>query len=197
MEALSVLVRMLDETQISHLSQAFQEIDIDRTGMISFSELQQAFENNTKISLSNQQIKTIMRNVDYQGNGKINYSEFLAATISISSVLTQEKLYALFKHFDTDNSEFITPDNIREAFNQNGRQLSLKQTQQILHDHDVMGDGRLSFDEFKAIFIENSGDEGSALTSSTAPMTPTLGKARSTSRLGTLPSGFSDQARTI
>ena len=69
-----------------------------------------------------------MRNVDYHGNGKINYSEFLAATVSPRTVLTEEKLYALFKHFDTDNSEFITPDNIREAFKQNGKELTVKQT---------------------------------------------------------------------
>ena len=74
--------------------------------------------------MSSQRIKSIMINVDYEGNGKINYSEFLAATVSVRSVLTNEKLYALFKHFDTDNSDFITPDNIREAFLQNGRELS-------------------------------------------------------------------------
>jgi calcium-dependent protein kinase len=61
-------------------------------------------------------IKAIMDNVDYMGNGKINYSEFLAATLPLESVLTDKKLFALFKHFDTDNSDFITPDNIREAF---------------------------------------------------------------------------------
>lgn len=92
--------------------------------MISFAELKQAFEMNATNSMSSQRIKSIMINVDYQGNGKINYSEFLAATVSIRSVLTNEKLYALFKHFDTDNSDFITPDNIREAFLQNGRELS-------------------------------------------------------------------------
>jgi calcium-dependent protein kinase len=65
-----------------------------------------------------------MQNVDYEGNGLINYSEFLAATMSVQTVLTEEKLYALFKHFDTDNSDYITPENIREAFLQNGRELS-------------------------------------------------------------------------
>ena len=64
-------------------------------------------------------------------------------------MLTSEKLYALFKHFDTDNSEYITPENLGEAFLQNGRSLSPQQTRQILKDHDLMGDGRLSFEEFK------------------------------------------------
>ena len=57
-----------------------------------------------------------MRNVDYAGNGQINYSEFLAATVQTRAVLTDKRIYALFKHFDTDNSDYITPDNIREAF---------------------------------------------------------------------------------
>ena len=126
--------------------------------MISFNELQQAYEKNTNLSLSSNQIKTIIQNVDYDGNGKINYSEFLAATVQLRSVLTEEKLYALFKHFDTDNSEFITPDNIREAFKQNGRELSVKQTKQILRDHDAIGDGQLNFDEFKAIFFDQKDD---------------------------------------
>ena len=70
-------------------------------------------------------------------------------------VLTDERLYALFKHFDTDNSDYITPDNIKEAFSQTGRELSAQQTRKILKDHDALGDGRLSFQEFKAIFFEN------------------------------------------
>ena len=148
--------------------------------MISFEELQKAFEVNQKIdSISPTQIRSIMKNVDYGGNGKINYSEFLAATVSLRKVLTDEKLYALFKHFDTDNSEFITPENMREAFQQNGRLLSNKQTKQIMRDHDALGDGRLSFEEFKAIFFDSSDEcsdmiSGQVATSSTAPATPTM-----------------------
>ena len=38
-EAMNILVKMLDETKISHLRKTFQEIDTDRSGMISFTEL--------------------------------------------------------------------------------------------------------------------------------------------------------------
>jgi Ca2+-binding EF-hand superfamily protein len=50
-----------------------------------------------------------MDKIDYAGNGKINYSEFLIATIEVSRVVNQEKLMALFRYFDTDNSGVITP----------------------------------------------------------------------------------------
>jgi len=33
-----------------------------------------------------------MKEVDYAGNNKINYSEFIAATIDVKSVLTDERL---------------------------------------------------------------------------------------------------------
>ena len=69
-------------------------------------------------------IKQIVAQVDYKGNGKINYTEFLAATIPVQRVLTDEKLHALFKHFDIDDSNFITPANIKEAFAINGRDVT-------------------------------------------------------------------------
>jgi Ca2+-binding EF-hand superfamily protein len=93
-----------------------------------------------------------MESVDYEGNGKINYTEFLSATISIKSVLTYEKLWALFKHFDTDDSGTITKDNLKQAFGNAGRKLTDKDMKEIMKEHDIENNGVLSFDEFKAIF---------------------------------------------
>ena len=146
---------MLNENEIQHLRETFQEIDRDKTGMISAAELEAAFQKGNQKSPSAQRIKQIVAQVDYKGNGKINYTEFLAATVSVQQVLTNEKLYALFKHFDIDDSEYITPENIREAFAVNGREITDAQLKDILSSHDMTGDGRLTFEEFKAIFFEN------------------------------------------
>jgi calcium-dependent protein kinase len=78
-----------------------------------------------------------MDRVDYAGNGKINYSEFLAATIKISEVLTYEKLLALFKYFDTDESGTITRDNLREAFKKQGKKLEEKDIDLMLSHLNV------------------------------------------------------------
>ena len=43
------------------------------------------------------EIKNIIDEIDYYGNKKINYSEFIAATVSVKTILTDEKLLALFK----------------------------------------------------------------------------------------------------
>ncbi len=95
-----------------------------------------------------------MSNIDYMGNGKINYSEFLAATISVKSVMTYEKLWALFKHFDTDNSGYITEENIEEAFAKAGKIITKEEIKDTIKSHDIERNGMLSFDEFKMIFNE-------------------------------------------
>jgi Ca2+-binding EF-hand superfamily protein len=46
--------------------------------------------------------------MDYYGNGKINYSEFLAATLSANDTITDEMLWQVFKTFDVDNTDFIS-----------------------------------------------------------------------------------------
>ena len=91
--------------------------------MINFEELHEALVS-TNHQVNAEEIRQIIQNVDYAGNGKINYSEFLAATIEIKRVLSEDKLWALFKYFDTDNSGIITPTNLKEAFAKTGKILS-------------------------------------------------------------------------
>jgi len=58
-------------------------------------------------------------------NGKINYSEFLSATICATDInLTKEKMQAVFKQFDVDHSGVITVNNMKDAFCKLGRELS-------------------------------------------------------------------------
>ena len=100
------------------------------------------------------QVDRIVSELDYFGNGKINYSEFLAATISMQSLLTDEKLWSLFKTFDTDDTDFISLENLQEAFQRLGRSLSEEELEAMLTQHDQAKDRRLSFEEFKAVFIK-------------------------------------------
>ncbi len=53
----------------------------------------------------------------------LTYSSFLCAVIDRRILLTKERINALFKYFDNDNTNFITIDNISEALARNGRKL--------------------------------------------------------------------------
>ena len=63
--------------------------------------------------MNEQEIDNLIAEVDYQGTGKVNYSEFIAATLDIDLLVDEKKLLAVISQFDTDSSGYITKENIR------------------------------------------------------------------------------------
>ena len=69
---------------------------------------------------SSTEIDKIIKEVDHHQNGKINYTEFLAATVEIKQFMTEEKLWMMFKHFDVDETNFISKQNIQDVMTKMG-----------------------------------------------------------------------------
>ena len=72
------------------------------------------------LGIDEKEIQEIIKEIDYVGNNLINYTEFLAASLSVSNTLTEEMLWSMFKKFDVDNTNVITIDNLKEAFKRMG-----------------------------------------------------------------------------
>lgn len=104
---MNVLVKHLNPEQISSLKAEFEKIDTDMSGFLEFKELEQAIHN-ANFKMSSKEIHDIVKEIDYMDNQKINYSEFLAATINTAEFLTDQKLHAIFKTFDFDGTGEIT-----------------------------------------------------------------------------------------
>lgn len=107
-----------------------------------------------QIDHQQEEIDRIIREVEYHGQNKINYSEFLAATVSIKKIITNERLVAVFKQFDTEGNGYITPQNIESAMTKLGQKVSKKDLKDIMQKHDHSGSGSISFDSFRKIFEE-------------------------------------------
>ena len=56
----------------------------------------------------------------------------MAATVSVKKILTDEKLLAIFKQFDTDNTGKITAQNIIEAMKKLGHKITNKEVIEIM-----------------------------------------------------------------
>jgi Ca2+-binding EF-hand superfamily protein len=63
--------------------------------------------------MTGEQLLKVMDELDFQGNRRLNYSEFLAATINVHEFLTEERLEAVFKKFDVDEQGHITKENFK------------------------------------------------------------------------------------
>ena len=77
------------------MRQQFMAMDEDGSGMINAKELADVLKKK-QLNMSNKEIQELIKEVDYYGNGKINYSEFLSATINVRSFMTEQKMQAIF-----------------------------------------------------------------------------------------------------
>ena len=92
---MNLLVKTASEKEVQDLRAQFQAIDKDGTGMIRAQELHDVLMAQ-RMGASSQEIKDMIDQIDYHNNKKINYSEFLAATIDIKEFLTESRLKAVF-----------------------------------------------------------------------------------------------------
>ena len=88
---MNMFVKMADQEEIERLGAQFQQLDKDKTGMLNAQELRAALIE-SDLNVTNEQIDNIISEVDYFGNGKINYSEFLMATLDVQTFMDDTKL---------------------------------------------------------------------------------------------------------
>jgi calcium-dependent protein kinase len=65
----------------------------------------------------------VTRSLDYLGLGKLQYSDFILATLDRKKFLCEEILYDAFKFFDPDNTGQINCMNLKSAILQTGIDL--------------------------------------------------------------------------
>ena len=56
-----------------------------------------------------------MKIADIDGNGQIDYSEWLMATLNKKSLVSEEKLRTAFSYFDKDGSGSISIGELKEV----------------------------------------------------------------------------------
>ena len=92
--------------------------------------------------------------MDFHCDGKVNYSEFLAATISSINFYKEEKLWLAFKYFDTTDSGFITYDSVIDALKESGVVVDEDGLNNTFINLKKKGE-KISFNEFKNIALGN------------------------------------------
>jgi calcium-dependent protein kinase len=60
------------------LKNAFRELDTDNSGTLSMTEIKSAM---MEMKIPQAELEQIFKNVDFNHDGEINYSEFLAVTV--------------------------------------------------------------------------------------------------------------------
>lgn len=80
----------------------------------------------------------------------MNYSEFLAATLTSIELAKEEKLYSAFRYFDTHETGFITFESVLEALNKSNVLVDVEGLRQVFNQFEAKKKG-IDFEKFKAI----------------------------------------------
>jgi calcium-dependent protein kinase len=84
----------------------------------------------------------MFRKIDLDGNGTIDYTEFVMATIEEKNLVTNERLKMAFKMFDKDNSGALSADEIKEVLCFDSS-VDPSEIDQIIAEVDENGDGEI------------------------------------------------------
>lgn len=131
--------------------------------MLSKEEIKDGYEKIFGQSINQEQIEEMFSRVDIDNryfislttlnSGFIDYSEFVVATMSEKNLFSEKKLKAAFKMFDTDDSGYISRDEVKESFLKITK-ISEEEIEEIVSQVDENGDGEISFEEFKEIMTK-------------------------------------------
>merc|ERR1711974_61200 len=99
--------------------------------------------------------------VDTDGNGQIDFSEFITMMARRMSEVQGEDddLRAAFKVFDKDGNGFISPQELRQVMINLGEKLSEEEIDSMIREADSNGDGQVDFEEFSRMMASKTGAE--------------------------------------
>lgn len=144
--ALKVIAENLSEDEIKGLKAMFTNMDTDKSGTITYEELKTGLAR-LGSKLSEAEVKDLMDAADVDGNGTIDYIEFITATMHRHKLERDEHLFKAFLYFDKDRSGFITRDELELAMKEYGMgdDASIKE---VIAEVDTDNDGRINYEEF-------------------------------------------------
>ncbi|XP_028760333.1 calcium-dependent protein kinase 33 isoform X1 [Neltuma alba] len=147
--ALKVIAENLSEEEIQGLKAMFTNMDTDNSGTITYEELKEGLQR-LGSKLTEAEVKQLMEAADVDGNGTIDYIEFITATMHRHRLERDEHLYKAFQYFDKDHSGFITRDELETAMKEYGMgdEGTIKE---IISEVDTDNDGRINYEEFCAM----------------------------------------------
>eukprot|EP00930_Biecheleria_cincta_P002361 TRINITY_DN103367_c0_g1_i1.p1 TRINITY_DN103367_c0_g1~~TRINITY_DN103367_c0_g1_i1.p1 ORF type:complete len:606 (+),score=136.76 TRINITY_DN103367_c0_g1_i1:60-1820(+) len=140
---MGVMAWSLSTEERKQVREAFLELDTTRSGTITLPEFKQALA--SKFKLNDEALEKAFKALDANHTDEIHYSEFLAAMVSSRVALHDGLLKETFRRFDTDNSGFISPQNLREVL---GESVEGHVVEELMQEADLAKSGKISYEEF-------------------------------------------------
>ena len=147
-DAVSVFIssQIITNQDSKEVREFFKRIDRNGDGKLSKEEMMDGFCQVNGLENTEEYIERIMKEADTDGNGFIEYSEFLKACISEQVMYSRENMKKAFDMFDLDGSGKISSSELQQVFGIGN--LENPMWKDIVQQADKNSDGEIDFNEF-------------------------------------------------
>lgn len=149
---------MMSKATEERLMQTFKQFDKNNDGILTVDELREGFRDFMGENIIfEDELQQIIKNIDFNNNGQIEYSEFVSAASNLKQLLTEKNLKQAFDLFDLDMNGEITPRELKHilgAKNDDGAALMDEEWERLINEFDSNGDGMINFSEFKDMMYQ-------------------------------------------
>mmetsp|Transcript_13688 Transcript_13688/g.36913 ORF Transcript_13688/g.36913 Transcript_13688/m.36913 type:complete len:537 (-) Transcript_13688:182-1792(-) len=147
--AMLVVAKRLGDSDIEHLRRIFESADVKKDGLVTYENLQMAVS-----SLGHEgvaaNILSMAGELDVDGDGRIDYTEFLAAALEKRHYEEERVLLEAFQLFDHDGSGYLSRKELLQVLCNTEVETVWGSVvvAQVLEQCDGNADGQLDFKEF-------------------------------------------------
>jgi len=157
--AMHIIAGQLNDNQIKNLRETFMALDENGDGLLTATEMKEGL---AKAGLKEipSDLQAILQDVDADGSGVIDYTEFLAATMDKKQYLQEDVCWSAFRLFDKNGDGQISMDELKQVLNEGGNDIADaigKDLQAIISEVDANGDGQIDFQEFMTMMRGSGG----------------------------------------
>lgn len=147
------MAEQLTEDKIAEFREAFEIFDKDKDGYITIKELGEIMKNLGQTP-TDQELNDMILEVDLDGNGNIDFKEFLGLMArKMRDSDTEEELIEAFKIFDRDGNGFISAGELKHVMTSLGEKITDEEVDEMIKEADIDGDGSINYEEFVRMII--------------------------------------------
>lgn len=154
----AVLMKIATSSKVSELSRVnkiFYALDSDGKGFLDRAQCAQAF---VELGMPREIADQTARNLDADGNNRIEYTELVAGLISFSDDHINNMLWTVFTSLDRDGNGYLDVSEIKRLLDQGaihniGLESKEDEIRDIIKAIDKTKSGHIKFNEFKEYFL--------------------------------------------
>ncbi|OMJ89724.1 hypothetical protein SteCoe_8089 [Stentor coeruleus] len=147
-----IVSQLTTRAEREEMLELFKSLDKDNNGTLSRQEILEGMTVFARVTGIDSEIDMIMSQVDSDGSGEIDYTEFITATLNRTRLLSRDRLEMAFKLYDIDGSGTITKDELKAIF---GKQRHYDDAfwEAMINEVDKNGDGVVDIHEFSEMML--------------------------------------------